>query len=349
MGPVLVPLPAALILLLCLPLLRCTGLWSAGSGCISVPADTFFLPQRPYMPLGTLREQLTFPDSYRPAVPQQPSDGKAEAAGQQPDGASGKQGRRRGGGSDSDSGDEDVGAGEAPSFGIAGSMRRLLGPRGGAAGSARYLRMSSSTSGGSGGGSARLQAAVDGTAVGGGGGGSEAGSGLRGCCSSRSSSPELEAELRQLLDTVCLPYLDSRVGGLDADLDWSHVLSLGEQQRLSFARLLHRRPACAFLDEATSGEARRRAELCIVPCAACNDGDRSCPHFTDTPLMHCAALDTTTEAALYTALQQHCRCFLSIAHRRQLAAYHTHVLEGLGDGRWQLHTAAEFLRLQTPQ
>ena len=101
--------------------------------------------------------------------------------------------------------------------------------------------MSSSTSGGSGGGSARLQAAVDGTAVGGGGGGSEAGSGLRGCCSSRSSSPELEAELRQLLDTVCLPYLDSRVGGLDADLDWSHVLSLGEQQRLSFARLLHRR------------------------------------------------------------------------------------------------------------
>lgn len=47
--------------------------------------------------------------------------------------------------------------------------------------------------------------------------------------------------------------LTCRVGGLDAELDWAHMLSLGEQQRVSVARLLHHRPAVAFLDEATSG------------------------------------------------------------------------------------------------
>ncbi|GAQ79029.1 ATP-binding cassette transporter [Klebsormidium nitens] len=39
------------------------GLWNAGSGEISCPpaAQTFFLPQKPYMPLGSLRQQLLFP------------------------------------------------------------------------------------------------------------------------------------------------------------------------------------------------------------------------------------------------------------------------------------------------
>ena len=33
---------------------------------------------------------------------------------------------------------------------------------------------------------------------------------------------------------------------------WAQRLSLGEQQRLAFARILLRRPDCLFLDEATS-------------------------------------------------------------------------------------------------
>lgn len=41
------------------------GLWSLGSGLISSPPPgrVFFLPQKPYMTLGSLRQQLLFPSS----------------------------------------------------------------------------------------------------------------------------------------------------------------------------------------------------------------------------------------------------------------------------------------------
>jgi vitamin B12/bleomycin/antimicrobial peptide transport system ATP-binding/permease protein len=41
------------------------GLWDAGTGTVSTPtpADMFFLPQIPYLPLGSLRWQLTYPNS----------------------------------------------------------------------------------------------------------------------------------------------------------------------------------------------------------------------------------------------------------------------------------------------
>ncbi|EFN57216.1 hypothetical protein CHLNCDRAFT_143667 [Chlorella variabilis] len=265
------------------------GLWTAGSGTIAAPADTFFLPQRPYMPLGTLREQLTFPDSYAEvAASARPASGSSGGGGSAEDGAAaagGGIGHKRsgdGGGGDSDSG-EDEGEGEgAPR--AAGGARRAASLRG-VAGSG-YRRLSGG----------RRKPLPEGGAM------------LDSGLASPACSPALDAELQGLLEAVCLPSLLARVGGLDAELDWAHMLSLGEQQRVSVARLLHHRPAVAFLDEATS------------------------------------ALDMATERALYTRLQQHCACFISIAHRRQLAAFHTHVLEAAGDGSWVLQEAPDFLR-----
>ncbi|HVJ51391.1 MAG TPA: ABC transporter ATP-binding protein/permease [Aliidongia sp.] len=53
------------------------GLWPFASGRISLPAGArpLFLPQRPYMPIGTLREALWFP-----AAPESSSDEAARAA-----------------------------------------------------------------------------------------------------------------------------------------------------------------------------------------------------------------------------------------------------------------------------
>ena len=70
--------------------------------------------------------------------------------------------------------------------------------------------------------------------------------------------------------------LVERVGGFEAELEWSHVLSLGEQQRVAMLRLLLHKPALAFLDEATG------------------------------------ALDNAIEAALYTALRRSCSSYVSV-------------------------------------
>ena len=75
------------------------------------------------------------------------------------------------------------------------------------------------------------------------------------------------------------------MGGLEAEAEWSHVLSLGEQQRVAFLRLLLHAPKLAFLDEATG------------------------------------ALDSTTEAALYTRLRSYCTSYISVGGWLAAAAH----------------------------
>lgn len=46
------------------------GIWPFGQGTVSLPANAFFLPQRPYIPLGSLRHIVTYPhaaDTYAEA------------------------------------------------------------------------------------------------------------------------------------------------------------------------------------------------------------------------------------------------------------------------------------------
>ncbi|NJO77350.1 MAG: ABC transporter ATP-binding protein/permease [Cyanobacteria bacterium RM1_2_2] len=99
-----------------------------------------------------------------------------------------------------------------------------------------------------------------------------------------------DEQLLQVLDQVNLPDLAARFGGLDAANDWDKLLSVGEQQRLAFARLLLTQPRYAILDEATSG------------------------------------LDVENETRLYQQLQAASIAYLSVGHRETLVAYHQFVL-----------------------
>jgi vitamin B12/bleomycin/antimicrobial peptide transport system ATP-binding/permease protein len=120
------------------------------------------------------------------------------------------------------------------------------------------------------------------------------------------SSDIEESELRRILTAVNLADLPDRLGGFDADLDWAEILSLGEQQRLAFARLLLTQPRYAILDEATS------------------------------------ALDLKNEQHLYEQLQSTKTTVVSVGHRLSLLKFHQQVLELLNDGNWRLISAEEY-------
>ncbi|XP_077797526.1 lysosomal cobalamin transporter ABCD4 isoform X7 [Macaca mulatta] len=96
--------------------------------------------------------------------------------------------------------------------------------------------------------------------------------------------------------------LVARTEGLDQQVDWNwyDVLSPGEMQRLSFARLFYLQPKYAVLDEATS------------------------------------ALTEEVENELYRIGQQLGMTFISVGHRQSLEKFHSFVLKLCGGGRWEL-------------
>lgn len=109
-----------------------------------------------------------------------------------------------------------------------------------------------------------------------------------------------DATLQDTLEKVNLADLAERFGGFDAVEEWGDVLSLGEQQRLTFARILLNRPDFAILDEATS------------------------------------ALDLANEAKLYDHLRHTGTTFVSVGHRESLNDYHQNTLELGEDHTWVL-------------
>jgi putative ATP-binding cassette transporter len=108
------------------------------------------------------------------------------------------------------------------------------------------------------------------------------------------------------LEEVRLSELVQRYPDFDIKQDWPRLLSLGEQQRLAFARLLLNSPRFVVLDEATS------------------------------------ALDVGTEKHLYQLLVQREMAFVSVGHRPTLTNFHDTVLELDGQGAWKLQPAASY-------
>jgi putative ATP-binding cassette transporter len=115
-----------------------------------------------------------------------------------------------------------------------------------------------------------------------------------------------DEQLLEILEQVHLPKLAERVGGLDAVQDWEKLLSVGEQQRLAFGRVLVHQPDIVILDEATS------------------------------------ALDAVNEASLYKRLRANGSTLISVAHRASVLCHHSHVLQLMGEGDWAVHDASTF-------
>ncbi len=47
------------------------GIWPFGHGSVEIPPKSFFLPQRPYIPLGTLRHVITYPNAVDAFTPEE--------------------------------------------------------------------------------------------------------------------------------------------------------------------------------------------------------------------------------------------------------------------------------------
>ena len=102
---------------------------------------------------------------------------------------------------------------------------------------------------------------------------------------------EENTQLQSLLNSVGLGDLASRMGDTfdDDSIEWTDVLSVGEQQRIAFARLLFQKPkpSIVFLDEATS------------------------------------ALDEASERKMYELLAAEKYTVVSVGHRSSLMQFHS--------------------------
>ncbi len=112
-----------------------------------------------------------------------------------------------------------------------------------------------------------------------------------------------DEQVFKVIEKVNLSDVLARVDGdLDRVIDWTNVLSLGEQQRVAFARLFLRHPKFVFLDEATS------------------------------------ALDEDNQKLIYELILQSGIGFISVGHRETLVRFHERVLLLKSGGEWEMKT-----------
>ena len=97
---------------------------------------------------------------------------------------------------------------------------------------------------------------------------------------------------------------------IDEVNNWMHILSLGEQQRVAFGRMLLTKPDVVFLDEATS------------------------------------AMDEGLEYYMYKLIRERLpeMRLISVGHRSTLLAHHSHILNLSADATWYMQTCEEALK-----
>ena len=108
-------------------------------------------------------------------------------------------------------------------------------------------------------------------------------------------------EINKALDKVGLSQL-TKDHNVNEIKDWTRVLSVGEQQRLAFARILINKPDFVILDEGTS------------------------------------ALDSDNEQKLYNILNELGVAYISVGHREEIKQFHNLVLTMLPNGKYSLDT-----------
>jgi vitamin B12/bleomycin/antimicrobial peptide transport system ATP-binding/permease protein len=108
-----------------------------------------------------------------------------------------------------------------------------------------------------------------------------------------------DGEIQRALVKVALSHLAIRLNDVR---DWAKVLSVGEQQRIAFARVLLAKPRAVFLDESTS------------------------------------AMDEGLELMLYELIHTEFpdAILVSVSHRSTVEQFHGRHLELIGDGEWRL-------------
>ena len=104
----------------------------------------------------------------------------------------------------------------------------------------------------------------------------------RGC---NEGTPFTVKDARDALEKSNLSHLEAKASFDGEEINWENILSVGESQKLAFARLFVKRPKVAFLDESTS------------------------------------AIGAQEEEDLYRNLQSLCKTYVSVGHRMTFSCH----------------------------